>query len=1315
MKSLINSKTGAMLLVLMALSGTTAWADVDDFVLSVRDVTQPTANTIEFNLWLLDTDSTQTFEFAALQMGLLVNSSIYGTGTLTVSYSNNGSGLDAAQQFAGSIDVVSPLTGYDGKTLIRLMANLIPPVPPGAGTGTLIGTSGNGTFLAHFTITSSVSFTPNSAAGLEFCSGTAVSPLWPTVLYAYIEGNSNSLPVISGVDAIVDGDPLLNPRLPAVYDLTGGEPYCAGLGGSLTGLNGSESDATYTVYRNGFPAGTINGTGSALSFGLQPASTLTVRATNIAGTVQMNGELVITEIPLNTVSLTSGAGSNNQSVCISTAMTDITFSTTGATGIGTPLNLPAGVEALWAADVITISGTPAATGTFSYIIPLTGGCGTVAATGTITVNDLPTITVSTSPFCSADLLTYTLEVTVSSGTVTSSAGTVTDLGGNLWRISGVTAGTGVTVTVTDANTCDNSLSVTSPDCSCPVVTAPVSGGDQSYCAGESIPSLTVTVGAGETADWYSAASGGTLLLSGNTTYTPTAPGTYHAEARVTANNCVSSIRTSVILTENPLPTVTLGTLPTVCVDAAAIHLTQGSPTGGIYSGPGITDGPTGLFDPSVAGEGTHTITYTYTDGTTGCTGSATSTITVNDLPTITVSTSPFCSADLLTYTLEVTVSTGTVTSSAGTVTDLGGNLWRISGVTAGTGVTVTVTDANTCDNSLSVTSPDCSCPVVTAPVSGGDQSYCAGESIPSLTVTVGPGETADWYPEATGGTLLLAGNTTYTPSVPGTYYAEARVTDNNCVSSTRTSVILTENPLPTVTLGTLPTVCVDAAAIHLTQGSPTDGIYSGPGITDGPTGLFDPSVAGEGTHTITYTYTDGATGCTGSATSTITVNSVPTITVSTSPFCSADLLTYTLEVTVSSGTVTSSAGTVTDLGGNLWRISGVTAGTGVTVTVTDANTCANSLSVTSPDCSCPVVAAPVSGGNQSYCAGESIPSLTVTVGPGETADWYSEATGGTLLLAGHTTYTPSVPGTYYAEARVTDNNCVSSTRTSVTLTENPLPGSAGIISGPASFTPGTSGITYSVSPIAAATSYIWSYTGTGVTINGSGNSVTLDFSLSATPGTLSVFGRNSCGDGSAATLQLTSSTKTLTLTSVLLEGLYNGSGTMREVSNGFTSQFPGIADRIIVELHQSGSYSSIVYSVPNVELSLNGTATLTIPAEYSGNYYITVRHRNSIETTTSSPVSFAGISISQSFALTANVFGGNLKPSGDGHYLIYGADVNQDGIVDTGDMNDVDNGSASIMIGYNVPDANGDGLVDTSDMNMVDNNSAAIVYSRIPF
>jgi len=62
----------------------------------------------------------------------------------------------------------------------------------------------------------------------------------------------------------------------------------------------------------------------------------------------------------------------------------------GATGIsndGVPgaNSLPAGVSAHWAANTITISGTPTASGIFNYSIPLTGGCGALNATGTITV------------------------------------------------------------------------------------------------------------------------------------------------------------------------------------------------------------------------------------------------------------------------------------------------------------------------------------------------------------------------------------------------------------------------------------------------------------------------------------------------------------------------------------------------------------------------------------------------------------------------------------------------------------------------------------------------------------------------------------------------------------------------------------------------------------------------------------------------------------------------------------------------------------------------------------------------------------------
>ncbi|MFT6500759.1 MAG: hypothetical protein ACJASQ_000869, partial [Crocinitomicaceae bacterium] len=63
--------------------------------------------------------------------------------------------------------------------------------------------------------------------------------------------------------------------------------------------------------------------------------------------------------------------------------------------------------------------------------------------------------------------------------------------------------------------------------------------------------------------------------------------------------------------------------------------------GGSYSGTGVTGGS---FDPSVAGVGTHTITYDYTDSN-GCAGSAVQDINVGeclDLPEITT-------ADIVVY------------------------------------------------------------------------------------------------------------------------------------------------------------------------------------------------------------------------------------------------------------------------------------------------------------------------------------------------------------------------------------------------------------------------------------------------------------------------------------------------------------------------------------------------------------------------------------------------------------------------------------------------------------------------------------------
>jgi len=203
--------------------------------------------------------------------------------------------------------------------------------------------------------------------------------------------------------------------------------------------------------------------------------------------------------------------------------------------------------------------------------------------------------------------------------------------------------------------------------------------------------------------------------------------------------------------------------------------------------------------------------------------------------------------------------------------------------------------------------------------------------------------------------------------------------------------------------------------------------------------------------------------------------------------------------------------------------------------------------------------------------------------------------------------------------------------------------------------------------------------------------------------------------------QAAPSIKTLNLSSVFFEGLYNGAGTMFQAQDENGPHWPdGSADHISIELHNSTAYSTIEYTVTDVPLSTTGTAFVTIPAEKNGSYYITIRHRNSLETTSAVPVSFSGSAINYAFNTKDKAFGSNMTfmMEADGITfsppLIFGGDVNQDGQVEAEDINPVGNDAAVFAIGYILTDVYCDGQVEAQDMNITGNNAAAFVIIATP-
>lgn len=454
------------------------------------------------------------------------------------------------------------------------------------------------------------------------------------------------------------------------------------------------------------------------------------------------------------------------------------------------------------------------------------------------------------------------------------------------------------------------------------------GNDTLICTGDT---LVLAPGAFTTYLWSDTSAADTLAI--------TTAGQY---AVTVTNGCGFAIDT-IEVTLAPLPTPDLGNDSTVCAGGSVVF------TPGTYPGYVWQDNSTNpTFSASVTGQ----ISVTVTD-TNGCQAADTALLTVNPLPVVNI--------------------TGNLSACAGDSTQLdagpgftaynwsnGGTNQTIFASTAGP-YTVTVTDANGCQNSATVNVTINSLPVVGL---GLDISVCAGTPV---TLNASNLFTAYLWQDAST-------NQTFSPTVTGTY--SVTVTDGNGCQDSDT-IIVTFNPNPVVDLGPDQAVCIGQSATF-TTGFPGSWSYAW------QDGSFNQSYIATTAGNYSVTVTD-PNGCVGNDNANLVVNPLPT------PDLGPDfqLCAGNVQISPSGGPY------------NLYQWQDASTnptfnvpGPGTySVTVTDGNGCENSdnVSVT------PGVATVDLGNDTTICDGDVI---TLQSGPGWISVLWEDGSSGGLHTVG---------------------------------------------------------------------------------------------------------------------------------------------------------------------------------------------------------------------------------------------------------------------------------------------------------------------------
>ncbi|MEM6771491.1 MAG: hypothetical protein AAF597_12990, partial [Bacteroidota bacterium] len=443
--------------------------------------------------------------------------------------------------------------------------------------------------------------------------------------------------------------------------------------------------------------------------------------------------------------------------------------------------------------------------------------------------------------------------------------------------------------------------------------------------------------------WSTGDSGAQILV--------TEPGSYSVTLTDNANGCTAT--ETVVITQNiSLPIANAGINRGICVGESTTLQGQASGAENLVfswspaAGLSATDILTPLANPI---EST-VYTLTVTNPATGCSATDDVQVLVNPLPELLL-IETVCDVSAGTYAVRV-LGGPAILSSLGTVTAEGGNVTLISNIPDGVDVTITALNPTTdCETDLEVTAPNCACPLVQAPESNGDFTICPGDDFPTLSVDVAANLEVDWYDAPTDGNLLLENSVIFTPTVAGTYYAEARELTLGCVSDTRTAVTVTVEELPTISFTGETAIC-EGETILITavaDGTPVvSWAWSGPNSFAQQGETLNIPFAGpvrSGTYTVVGTTFNG---CTATTTIEVVVNEFADIDFVLPAAVCQNAETLELTATPAGGTFSGPG-----VDGTTLQLTELPLGeTEVTYTFTTPEGCENSqtTSVTIEDC-----------------------------------------------------------------------------------------------------------------------------------------------------------------------------------------------------------------------------------------------------------------------------------------------------------------------------------------------------------------------------